>query len=56
MKISDFGEDNLIKYIKSLFPISKNMVGIGDDCAVIPKNKKYSLVITTDTLISYEFV
>ena len=30
--------------------IAKTAVGIGDDCAVIPKNKTTSLVITTDVL------
>ena len=53
MKISDLGEIGLIERIRKktiLFP--KDIVkGIGDDAAVIKFDKKYYLLLTTDTLV-----
>jgi len=49
-------EDTIIKLIKKLsenkYPIkSKKIVGIGDDCAVIPKGNNNSYLISTDALV-----
>lgn len=44
-------EDAFIHHLKKQFKAPKRMVGIGDDCAVIPYKKKSSLLITTDALI-----
>jgi len=53
MKISDFGEINLIKKInKNIKVFSKDIVkGIGDDASVIKFDKKHYLLLTTDTLV-----
>lgn len=53
MKISAIGEFGLIdrfskKFIHGLGP---GVVGIGDDCAVIPQDKTQSSLITTDMLV-----
>jgi thiamine-monophosphate kinase len=40
-------EFDFIDHIKSKYDLSK----IGDDCAVIPKDKKHDFVITTDLLV-----
>lgn len=42
-------EDEWISFIKRFFPSSNNVLGIGDDCAIIQYNRK--LTTTTDTLI-----
>lgn len=51
--ISNFGEFNLInrfseRFIKNLAP---GVIGIGDDCAVIPWTDQESIVVTTDMLV-----
>lgn len=53
MKISQIGEGGLINKIKEKFScnLPLEVVGIGDDCAVIPQNENKSLLITTDLLI-----
>ena len=53
MNISNVGEINLIKNIvKKTKLFSKDIVkGIGDDTAVIKYDKKYYLLLTTDTLV-----
>ena len=53
MKISDLGEIELIKIISSKTKLfSKDIIkGIGDDTAVLKFNKKYFLLLTTDTLV-----
>lgn len=53
MKISDLGEFNLIEKFSQRFVqhLDPGIVGIGDDCAVIPWSKNESLVVTTDALV-----
>lgn len=54
MKLSDLGEFGLIAAIKEQFrdfSSEKGVEGIGDDCAIIPKDGNYSYVITTDMLV-----
>ncbi len=53
MKISDLGEFGLIERIAPLFNnlMTLDIKGIGDDCAVLPMDDKYNLVVTTDMLI-----
>ena len=46
----DFSEDNIINILKEQ-NLPRNINGIGDDCAVIPKNKNISWLISTDALI-----
>lgn len=45
-----FTEDSLIEFLKGEFKAKKTVIGIGDDCAIIPSNGKYEL-ITTDALV-----
>lgn len=53
MKISELGEEQIITRLIKTFNADtpKNVLGIGDDCAVIPVSKNLSQVITTDALI-----
>ena len=46
-------ENQLIDIVKSFFPdaLEKGYRGIGDDCAVVPKDETYSYVISTDSFI-----
>ncbi len=50
MKIKDLGEFGLIEKIKKLTKVSNDVVGIGDDCAIIPFGNK-ELLVTTDGLV-----
>jgi thiamine-monophosphate kinase len=54
MKLNDLGEFGLINRIAPQFQNNlemHNLIGIGDDCAVMPFNEEESLIITTDLLI-----
>ncbi|MFZ1977798.1 MAG: thiamine-phosphate kinase [Bacteroidota bacterium] len=53
MKLSVLGEFGFIKRIAEPFlkKLPQEIVGIGDDCAVIPLNRSASLLVTTDMLI-----
>lgn len=51
MTIHDWGEDRLIETLSTLFPHKKNIVGIGDDCAVIHVENGKSMLVTTDALV-----
>lgn len=57
MKIADLGEFKFIDHLSRLTDISNNrhlddgVVGIGDDCAVIPKNSEVSTLVTTDMMM-----
>ncbi len=44
-------EFEFIKSLQNKAKGSKSIVGIGDDCAVFPKNSTHDLVITTDMLV-----
>jgi len=50
LKIGELGEFGLIKKIKGLFGAPEGVLGIGDDCAILPYGDR-ELLITTDTLI-----
>ncbi len=52
MKISDMGEFGFIRKVSEKFRanLEPGIVGIGDDCAVIPQGER-SLLITTDMLV-----
>ena len=47
MKLSDWSEEKLIEYVKN----QANTIGLGDDCAVIPKDDKNVFLVTTDALV-----
>lgn len=53
MKLAELGEFGLIHRMAPRFlqNTQKGVLGIGDDCAVIPQNKNESLLVTTDLLI-----
>lgn len=53
MKIHEIGEFGFIERFKSWFEAltPAGVIGIGDDCAVIPANEKEDWVITTDLLM-----
>ena len=53
MKLSDIGEFGIIDRFSGNFlkNLPKDVTGIGDDAAVIPWDKKRSLLVTTDMLI-----
>jgi thiamine-monophosphate kinase len=53
MKLKDLGEFNLIRQIASDLPsLKEGIVGIGDDCAVIPKSgSDEAWLISTDMLV-----
>ncbi len=48
--IKDLGEFGFIEKIKTIFEQPDNVIGIGDDCAVIPMGEA-NLLVTVDTLI-----
>jgi len=50
MPIEKLDEENLIEHLKESFLTSPPLVGIGDDCAVIPYDQNNSWLITTDAL------
>lgn len=47
MKIQDWGEDDFIAYLTKEFPFRSPLVGIGDDCALLPHQQ----LIKTDALV-----
>jgi thiamine-monophosphate kinase len=53
MNINEIGEFGFIAKIKELFVknMPEGVLGIDDDCAVIPKDGNQSLLVTTDALI-----
>ena len=53
MNIRDLGEFGLIERIKESLPAdtASGVVGIGDDCAVIPKDGNTLTLLTTDMLV-----
>lgn len=57
MKLNQLGEFEFIHRISEKFPLpkcsttSREIIGIGDDCAVIPQSKNSSLLVTTDMLV-----
>ncbi|RCK77745.1 MAG: Thiamine-monophosphate kinase [Ignavibacteriae bacterium] len=52
MKITELGEFEFIKRIAKYFKkIPANIIGIGDDCAVIDYDKSSCMLVTTDMLV-----
>lgn len=44
-------EEKIIELLKKKFKSPKGIIGIGDDCAVLPYNKKEYLLFTADTIL-----
>lgn len=51
MQFSKWGEEDFIQYLSTQFPKTGAIVGIGDDCAVIPESPDLSWLVTTDALV-----
>ncbi len=51
MQFHNWGEDQFIEHLAKLFPSKDNILGIGDDCAVIPAEKSHAWLVTTDALV-----
>ena len=51
MKISELGEFGLIDRISRGIAIPEGVVGIGDDCAIIPQKEGKDLIVSTDMLM-----
>lgn len=47
----DLGEFALIDYIRSQFNVPEGVLGIGDDCAVLPQKPGYETLVSTDMLM-----
>jgi thiamine-monophosphate kinase len=44
-------ENDLISYLRHEFPSKNNILGIGDDCAVVDMDKQKAFLVTTDALV-----
>ncbi|SHE72484.1 thiamine-phosphate kinase [Mariniphaga anaerophila] len=53
MELKEIGEFGFIERFAPEFKtlLSKNVMGIGDDCAILPMNENSDLLVTTDMLI-----
>jgi thiamine-monophosphate kinase len=51
VRFQEWGEDNFIQHLADRFAVQGSVVGIGDDCAVIPLSSKESWLVTTDALV-----
>jgi len=51
MQMQDWSEERFIQYLAKQFPTQDPIVGIGDDCAVIPCEQGMAWLITTDALV-----
>lgn len=50
--LEELGEFGLISRLaKKLSPLPKGVLGIGDDCAVVPKDSKHDWLLSADTLV-----
>lgn len=47
MQIKDWGEEEIVGYLAKRFPVHGPVIGIGDDCAVLPNG----MLVTTDGLL-----
>lgn len=49
----DWSEEKIIQYMRNIFPAKSvtPVLGIGDDCAVFPKDKDESWLATTDAMV-----
>lgn len=50
MLLKEWGEDNFVEHLKKHFPVKGPIVGIGDDCAVIPSGQEKVWLVTIDAL------
>jgi thiamine-monophosphate kinase len=44
-------EDKIVQILKGKFQVPRGIIGIGDDCAVLPYNQREYLLFTTDTVL-----
>lgn len=51
MKLKDIGEFGLISAIRGMLTDPSGVVGIGDDCAIIPQKDGTEMLISTDMLV-----
>lgn len=53
MKLKEIGEFGFIERFSGSFKdlVTKNLTGIGDDCAILPMNEQEDLLVTTDLLM-----
>jgi len=51
MQTRESYEERFVCYLKENFISKPPILGIGDDCAVIPKNKEEAWLVTTDALV-----
>lgn len=51
MQFQNWGEDKFIEHLSLLFPSKDQLLGIGDDCAVIPTQNGIAWLVTTDALV-----
>ena len=51
MKMHEWGEESFIQNLKDMFTSSEIIMGIGDDCAVIPAQQNRVWLVTTDALV-----
>lgn len=49
--MQEWSEDGFIQYLSTQFPPGENVIGIGDDCAVVSAEGEASWLITTDALV-----
>ena len=51
MQFQKWNEERFIQYLAKQFPSTSSIVGIGDDCAVIPGEQGRAWLVTTDALV-----
>ena len=51
MEFQKWGEELFIEHLTKQFPSKGNIMGIGDDCAVIPVENGNAWLVTTDALV-----
>lgn len=51
MQFKDWGEEKFIQHLAAHFPSKGPILGIGDDCAVIPGDGEKAWLVTTDALV-----
>ena len=51
MQIKDWGEEGFIHHLEKNFSFKGPIMGIGDDCAVIPIDQDKAWLVTTDALV-----
>lgn len=49
--LREWNEERFIQYLAKQFPSTRSIVGIGDDCAVIPGEQGAAWLVTTDALV-----